>query len=198
VNRSLIPVAMKFEPEALAQRAGHINYNGPRQIFMPAPIVVCVNTGGEGGASYSTIVRVPTPDSRCRVKISLIYVPGDGDLPTDVTGAATVWIAGCDYDQRGVGGGGGRTLPVTNVEGTKAAPTAIPKAVGLVGYSREFVTAADCLEVSVAITSITGIGSGAWMLQTRIQPDAVTLEWKEWEQIRALFNPMNLSAQGSV
>lgn len=189
---------MDAEPEALALRSGNINTNGPRQIYMPAPILLCANTGGEGGLTYSTVVRVPTPDSRCRVKLSIIYVPADGQAPADVTGATTVWVAGCDYDQRGVGGGGGRTLPVTNVEGTQAVPTAIPKAAGLLGYSREFVTAADCLEATLVITSISGIGQGTWVLQTRIQPDAVTLDWKEWEQIRALFNPLNLGNPGSV
>lgn len=197
-NGSLIPVAAELfgNPEALALRAGQINYNGPRQIYTPSPLIVCSNGGGEGGNSYTTILRIPTPDSRCRVKVSIVYVPADSNNPTDITGFTTVWIAGCDFDQRGVGGGGGRSLPVTNVEGTEAAPTAIPKAAGLLGYSREFVTAADCLEVSFTTATISG--QGTWVLLTRLQPDAVTLDWKEWEQIRALFNPLNLGGQGAV
>jgi hypothetical protein len=186
----------KGEASALAQRSGNLSINGGRQIFLPPPIIVCTNSG-EGATTYNTVVQIPTPDSRCRVKVSILYVPLAGDAPDDITGFTNIWIAGCDFDQRGVGGGGGRAIPATNVEGTEAAPTAIPKSTGLLGYSREFVTAADCLQVTFSTASM-GVGRGAWMLQCRLQPDAVTLEWKEWELIRALFNPLNLSNQGAV
>ena len=193
---SLIRIAERLEPEALAQRSGNRNFNGPRQILAPPPIVLCTNSGA-GESTFSTMVRVPTPDSRCRVKLSVSFVPANGANVADITGPTTLWIAGCDYDQGGTGGGGGRTIPVTNVEGTKAAPTPIPSAAGLLGYSREFVTAADCLEAVFTTGSLTG-PKGAWMMQTRIQPDAVTLDWKEWDEIRRLFLPFNVGGQGSV
>ena len=193
---SLIPVAMAGEPQALAQRAGQRNFNGPRQIFMPPAIVLCTN-GGAGENTFSTVVRIPTPDSRCRVKLSILFVLISGESSNDITGASTLWVAACDYDQRGAGGGGGRTIPMTNVEGTEAAPTSIPQSAGLLGYSREFVTAADCLEATFSTASL-GLRQGAWMLQTRIQPDAVTLDWEEWDEIRRLFLPVNLGGQGSL
>lgn len=197
-HNSLIPTAMKFEPEALAQRAGNRNLNGPRQIYMPAPIILCTNAGvAESPLTYATRVRVPTPDSRCRVKLSILFVPTSGEAPDDITGNSTLWAAACDYDQKGIAGGGGRTIPETNLVGTEAAPTAIPVSAGLLGYSREFVTAADVIEANFATQTISGV-QGAWVLQTRIQPDAVTLDWVEWDEIRRLFLPLSLGAQGAV
>jgi len=183
------------EPEALALKAGDRDLNGPRQFFAPAPIILCRQTGG-GESSYTTTVLIPTPDSRCRVKVSVLFVPSQGTNPADITGPSTIWIAACDYDQKGIGGGGTRTIPVTNVEGTEAAPTSIPAAAGLLGYSREFVTAADCLQAQFTTGSLAF--PGFWVLQTRIQPDAVTLEWGEWDEIRRLFLPLNLGSTGSI
>lgn len=199
MNNSLTRAAMKYEPQALAERAGDRNLNGPRQIHMPSPIILCTNSGvGESPLTYSTRLRVPTPDSRCRVKLSILFVPTAGEAPDDITGNSTLWIAACDYDQKGVGGGGGRTIPETNLVGTEAVPLAIPAAAGLLGYSREFVTSADCIEATFATQSILGGVAGTWVLQTRIQPDAVTLDWQEWDEIRRLFLPLNLGGQGSV
>jgi hypothetical protein len=171
------------DPQALALESGSRTFNGPRQIYIPPTLLLGPNQGGESGAA-TYFIRVPTPDSRCRVKLSIVFF-STGAPGTDAGG--TIWIAACEQDQKGVSGSSGKTAPVTNVEGTQAAPTAFP-AAGLQGYSREFVTAADCLEATIAISSGQNT-PGYWVLQTRIQPDSVTLGWEEWDQIRRLFLP---------
>ena len=187
--------ALKYEPQAVAQRAGSLNFNGPRQIWAPDPIILCNNVGG-GEAAYDTTVIVPAPDSRCRIKISVLFIVAAGSAAPDITGPSSIWVAACEADQKGTGGGSGRLIPVTDLEGHQGTPTPIPKDPGLLGYSREFVTAADWIQVVFSTASLAT--PGTWVLQTRIQPDAVTLDWVEWDQIRRLFLPQNLGGTGSI
>lgn len=171
-----------------------LNYDGPRQIYAPNPIVVCISNGTNDKPPSTQIVQVPVPDSRTRVKVSLLFVPPAGTTNPVLAAGNTIWIAATEEDMRG--GGGGRTVPVTDVEGTSAAPTAIPQSTGLLGYSREFVTAADYLQVTA--TLVTSLNAGAWVLQTQIQPDAVSFSWEEWDAIRRDFMPQNLTGKGIV
>jgi hypothetical protein len=179
------------DPQAMALRAGSRDFNGPRQIFKPAPILLAKNIGSEA-SPLSLKVQVPAPDSRCRIKISVLFVPKAGLQIVDYTGWGSIWIAACDEEQGAVAGGGGRVLPVTALEGTQDEPTSFPESDGLSGYSREFVTAADWLHVNVTINEGDDSG-GYWVLQTRIQPDAVTLDWGEWDEIRRLFLPTRIA-----
>lgn len=162
-----------------------LNYNGPCQIYEPKPLIIATCAGG-GENTLNTRVRLPVPDSRTRVKLTVMFVPTAGIANPDLTGDGDkIWVAA--YDEDATGGGGGRTVPVTDVEGTQAAPTSFPASAGLLGYSREFVTAADWIEAEVTLTSPPV--AGAWTLQTRIQPDAVSFSWDEWDQIRRAFQP---------
>jgi hypothetical protein len=177
-------------------QAGELNFNGPRQIYKPKPIILATSSGS-AEASISTRIRIPAPDSRCRIKVSVIFFPLAGLPVPDLTlNIGTIWVAAYEEDTDGISGGAGRTVPVTDVEGTSAAPTAFPKSVGLAGYSREFVTAADWLEAVITLNSMDT--QGAWVLQTRIQPDAVTFTWPEWDAIRRLFDPQNAGGQGKL
>jgi hypothetical protein len=138
--------------------------------------------------------RVPGVDSRLRIKISVLYVPPVGSAPnTGSGGTATLWIAEAEKDRSGQSG---ITIPSENVEGTSAAPTAIPADAGLGGYSREFVTAADYLEGTLAAASGAGMGGGQWVLQVDYSPDAVRFTDAEWEALRAKMSPRVLG--GSV
>lgn len=179
------------DPQAKALEAGSLNFNGPRQIYCPPPILLGPQPAAEAIA-LSAHVRVPTPDSRCRVKLSVVFYPSSGAVPGGLAGVGTIWLAAYEEDQGGAGGGNGRTVPVANVEGTSAAPTSFPATAGLAGYSREFVTAADYVEAEILING-SGAANGNWVVQTRIQPDGVTLMWKEWEEIRRLFLPQRSS-----
>lgn len=176
------------DPSALALRSGDRDFNGERQIYRPSPIVLAVGLSGE--SSIDAHLRVPVPDSRCRVKVTVMFVPTAGTVvPADLANAGSIWIAASDEDQDGTGGSGGMVLPVTNVEGTQAVPTPFPVAAGLSGYSRSFVTAADWLDIDLTINGRSD-AAGAWVAQFRIQPDAVTLGWNEWDEIRRLFLPV--------
>lgn len=171
-----------------------LNYNGPCQIFAPQPQIIATQAVGGGENSLITRVRLPVPDSRTRVKLTVMFVPASGVANPDMTADGdTIWVAA--YDEDSTGGGGGRTVPITDVEGTSALPTSFPVSSGLLGYSREFVTAADWIEAVIHLEST--LVAGAWVLQTRIQPDAVSFSWDEWDQIRRAFIP-EVSVRGTL
>jgi hypothetical protein len=172
--------------------AGSRTFNGPRRIHVPKPIILATNQGG-GEDSFTAVVKLPVPSSQARVKLSVIFYPSSGALG-DIHGIGTIWVAACEEDNAGIAGSGGRLVPVTDVEGTSTAPTSFPQTNGLGGYSREFVTAADWLQATVFLQSLSA--PGVWVLQTSIQPDAVNFDWDSWEQIRRLFVPQLAGPSG--
>ncbi len=178
-----------------ALEAGSLDFNGPRQIYIPKPIVVATNSGSGTKTGERTSLLIPVPDAQTRIKFSLMFVPPAGTVSSNITGSQTIWVSAQEQDQKGQGGGGGGFYPVNDLEGTAAAPTAFPTSSGLAGYSREFVTAADAIGVEITMDSIGGGASkaGVWLAQFRIQPFAVLFDWESWSQIRRLFDPqMNL------
>lgn len=131
--------------------------------------------------------KVPVPDSRLRVKVSVLFIPAAGVTLADGSLDATLWLREAEVDLSGVSGA---LIPATNIEGTEAGPTAIPAAVGLQGYSRELVTAADFILGTLDITADGGTSAGgSWVLQTRYQPQAVRFTDEEWQDIVARCNP---------
>jgi len=191
MNRPLTiaELARAVEPQALAQQAGSRTFNGPQMIYKPRPQLITAATGVVGG-TWTGRVRMPVPDSRCRVKLSVIFYPRQGGaIPVALKESGSIWVAGYEEDTDGVSGSGGMTEPVQDVEGTSDAPTQFPVSAGLAGYSREFVTAADWIEAVITLGGAATI-LGQWTLQTRIQPDAGALfSWAEWDQIRGNFDP---------
>ncbi len=159
---------------------GATSYNGPRQKLILQPKIIAIVTQADEAATVIPI-RVTIPDSRLRVKITVIFV-ADGAQP-DLTGNGnTIWLAATEQDQSGKSG---RTVPVTDVEGTQAAPTAFPASAGLCGYSREFVTSADYIEGEVTLFPRGDSGEqGVWVLQVRVQPEGIELSHREWDEIR--------------
>jgi hypothetical protein len=152
-----------------------------------ARVLVASQVGTED--VVSTTFRVPIPDSRLRVKISVIFVFKAGTQPVNPdlsSGGATLWLAETEDDDSGMSG---TTIASTNIEGTEAAPTVIPQAVGLAGYSREFITAADNIEGRFS-TSYNGF-VGNWILQLRYQPDnGQHFTNEEWREICGQAKPI--------
>lgn len=161
--------------------SSHGSQNPNWQRYIPKPVVVGQVVAGSTGTKKNSVFQVPFPDSRLRVKISLLFkrTNASSSLP-----GANLWLYETDVDDSGMTGD---NVPLTNIEGTFAAPTVIPAAVGLLGYSREFVSAADYVEGQL---QMTGDGTtGYWVLQTRYQPQSVSFSREEWDLITAQCNP---------
>lgn len=155
-------------------------------------LVVYAGTGDDkdpGKLQFS----IRTPSSQVRTKISVNFeLAAGGPAYPDITGAGnTIWIAGSD-DQRG--GAGSADVPNSSVEGTRAVPTPFPTTdvagvptldPGLLGYSREFVSASDNLIGEVAIPP-NGF-AGAWVLVVSVQPDGIVLPDDAWQDITSQY-----------
>ena len=141
--------------------------------------MVTVKDSAAVPANASVYFRVPIPDSRLRVKVSVLFIgPAGNQLEYSIATFANIWLFETEDDTSGVAG---RTIPTTNLEGTEAAPTAIAADAPLLGYSREFASAADNIEGKLTI--LNNITLGTWTLQTRYQPDAVRFTNEEWDEI---------------
>lgn len=162
------------------------------QKWRPTPrTLIASQLAVEGSAAFTQRFRVLIPDSRLRVKISIVFAFKGGQQPSidavDLsTGAATLWLYEAEDDDSGTTGS---TYPCTNIEGTEAAPTVVPQAIGLSGYSREFITAGDNIEGRF-VTAFNGF-TGNWMLQLRYQPDnGQRFTDDEWREICNLAKPI--------
>lgn len=158
--------------------------NAKLQQFIPTPQIL-ISSGAAGGGSGSVAFRVPCPDPRLRTKITVAFAPVVGSSATALAATATLWLAEGEWDRSGASG---RILRCTNVEGTQAAPTAIATA-GLLGYSRELITAADTIEGVLTATVGSFDVLGSWMLQCRYSPQSVRFTDKEWDEITRQCNP---------
>lgn len=162
----------------------HGSQNPFWQRYIPKQVTLAQIIAGSTGAKKTCNFRVPFPDSRLRVKISIMWVQND---PVDfVVNGANLWLFEVD-ELETPGVLGQNDLPLVNIEGSLIAPTVIPLATGLLGYSREFVSAADYIDGQL---QVTGDGRlGYWVLQARYQPNNVTLPMEEWRHITSQCNP---------
>jgi hypothetical protein len=160
------------------------SFGGPREEYIPRRVILAEISGSSGDGGVAQF-RVETPDSRVRVRISVVGVPRAGGQPNFMFGlGATLWLAALEDDQTSTSG---IAIPVINtIPGvTRASPLAIPQDAGLGGYSRELVTAADAILGELTIPPIVGDGFvGTIALQCRYQPDGQRLPWEEWDEIR--------------
>ncbi len=148
-------------------------------------------TSGTGTGSID--FKVPVPDSRLRVKVSVMFIPEAGDVG-DSGLIATLWLRECELDVSGVAGS---MVPTANIEGSESGtpgPTAIPIATGLQGYSREFITAADYIVGTLDVSDGGPSPGGSWVLQCRYQPQSVRFSEEEWNEIEPNCNPAPLSS----
>jgi hypothetical protein len=141
-----------------------------------------------------TQFRIPVPDSRLRVKVSIVFSFAAGQQPEDPTavnlasGNAKLWLAETEDDESGATG---QTFACTNIitGTTVATPLAIPVSSGLAGFSLEVETAADNIEGQFQSGS-NGF-AGSWVLQLRYQPSTgQRYTPEEWRQIIGLAKPI--------
>lgn len=172
-----------------SQQRSPTSYYGPRNYHAPdATPLVDVAANPEGNVNVNCNIRVPIPDSRLMVKISILFVWRSATAPSTMVlvPSSTIWLAGADRDTSGISG---NWIRHTDVEGTQAAPTVFPASAGLQGYSREFPgTSGDIILGELSLTTPEG-QAGLWTLQTRYQPIAVSFPWEEWEEIRRECHP---------
>lgn len=163
-----------------------------RQIHvLPQAVPLIYFTGDEAGFTGDVSFRVEVPDSRLRVKISLIGQPGAGIDPGFIGGKGlTLWLRAVEDAVRG-----GAEVPITNLWGRGNAGGPIPGYVAsdgtettdpfLGGFSKEFVTAGDAIVGTVTVpVEQGGDGTGSLILQVRWQPEAIRFPRDEWYEIR--------------
>ena len=167
-----------------------------RQLKISQPLVLLNNGGaGESPALVLPTWTVMTPDSRLRTKVTLLFsATPPYTLPEDLTGlGATLWLYESEQDY---GGGNAGLVPSVALDGsTLLVPIAIPKSVGLAGYSREFVTAGDAIQGQIKIATPAGF-IGKIVLQARWQPDGQRLPADEWEEIETLCSMVGSQVTG--
>lgn len=172
-----------------SQQRSPSSYYGPRNYHAPDAIPLAdIAANPEGITTVACRFRVPFPDSRLMVKVSVLFVWRGGLQPSTMITApsSTIWLAGADRDTSGISG---NWIRHTDVEGTQAAPTAFPASAGLQGYSREFPgTSGDVILGALSLSTPENT-PGLWVLQTRFQPIAVSMPWDEWEEIRRECHP---------
>jgi len=171
--------------------AGSIFFNGPRQIYRPDPIILATSNGL--GRTFVATVLIPVPSGQTKIKGSILWSNDNGGATPEL---GSVWVSACEQDRSG---GTTALYPVTDLDGTSAAPTAFPASSGLFGYSRSFVTSADWLQFVITLNSAGEGLAGNWIFQTLIQPvDGMLFPWKSWDQIRREFVPQLPSGQGTI
>ncbi len=162
-----------------------------------APVVPLIVCSAAGVGVVAGNFQVPIPDSRLRVKTTLLFVPAAGATPLSNLSAmaATLWLFESEVDRTGVSGG---RFPTTNIEGTSAAPTSVPEAGNaLYGYSREFTSLADVVE-GAFVSGTNGTQAGTWVLQCTYAPDSVRFTADEWDVITRACNPSRTGPLGRV
>lgn len=171
---------------------------GNRQVRFPKVLTLAdIASAGTGTAQF----RIPMPDSRLRVAVSLVYdvVPNANAYPPDITGVShTIWMGleSIVLDSRRAG-----PIPTSNViinptTGafvTRAAPLAIPSDAGVLGFSREFVTGGDQIFGELK-TGFVAANPGRWLLYTRYQPDGLYLPPDEWDEVKGMCTPQIVQA----
>ena len=183
------------------QRYGTDAGLGARQIHTPpAETLVKVLSTAESEETTEVRFLVPTPDSRLRVKVSVLFVklPNQSGPVTDL--GATLYLGAADQE---VAGFQGDRIPTTDVLHDAAGavvhqstPLAIPEDPDLQGFSQEFVTAGDDI-IGILTTGCDG-PSGFWILQVRYQPDGQRLHDCDWSNAIRRCTPVRLGAMGAV
>lgn len=150
----------------------------------------------EGGSSQQFQLRISTPSSQVRTLISVNFEPAAGQ-PDDIditSWGNDIWLAATDP---AVGGASSQDIPNSSVVGLRSAPRVFPSTVvaglvtpdnGLLGFSREFVTASPWITGIVTCGSGSGGTShpGSWVLRASWQPDGVVLPDDAWKEITSL------------
>lgn len=166
-----------------------------RQYFEMYKVLRSLGGSGEEGTKTFQL-RVRTPSSQVRTLIEVNFEPAAGS-PDDYDMTAwgnTIWLAAT---AEAVGGASSQDVPNSSVVGTRAAPRPFPSTLvagapvldnGLLGFSREFVTASPWI-TGIAVLGSAGSSptlAGAWVLRASWQPDGVVLPDDAWKDITSL------------
>jgi hypothetical protein len=173
---------------------GHPYEHVNKQFYAPRPDVLSDLAATATGVKAT--FRVPVPDSRLRVKVSVIYCPVPGvTIPFDIgtVNSHYLWLGLEELDWAGRIAGPIPTQnliinPATATYYTRAAPLVIPSDVNVMGFSQEFQTAGDQIFGELTTTFVAA-APGRWMLYTRYQPDGLWLPPDEWEAVKGLCTP---------
>jgi len=177
-----------------ARPYGYRAGTGPVQVHYSDPGEVLANVVGDGAVPQEGTARfrVETPDSRLRVKVSLMFIRSQsGSLSAPVSGlGATIYMGEEETDDSGYRGGKVLCNDILRDSAGnlihQSAPLAIPEDPGLDGWSQELVTAADSLlGIFTTANSVGGAAgpSGAWIIQARWQPDGQRLHDDDWDSV---------------
>lgn len=157
-------------------------------------------------ASGTAKFRIYMPDSRLRVKSTVLFVRNPGQTAAVTALGATLYL-GEEEEDRQTGGVHFCTDILRDTSGNvihQSAPLAIPEDTGLEGYTQEFVTAADSIGGILTSTNNTsgtefGFGPlGTWVLQLRFQPDGQRLCDPDWEWLKRKCHATRLGAEFSL
>lgn len=181
---------------------GHPYSTLGRQFYAPRPDIL--SDLAANATNVKATFRVPMPDSRLRVKVSLIYSPVPGvTIPFDIgtVNSHAIWMGLEEIDWAGRIAGPIPTInvirnPTTGLLVTRAAPLVIPSDVNVMGYSQEFQSAGDQIFGELTTTFVAA-APGRWMLYTRYQPDGIVLPEEEWQEITNLCTPRVIIKQVS-
>lgn len=137
-------------------------------------------------ATLTTRFRALNPDSRVRLKLSVLYV-NDQNNQTTILGMPTTLYLGEEEQARK----NGKRILCTDILRDSAgnvihqsAPLTIPEDAGLNGFTIEFVTAADSILGIFSTASPAGLFVGHWVVQARWQPDGQRLCPEDWDAVR--------------
>jgi hypothetical protein len=165
------------------------NHGQGRQRKVLLPITLMQFAGSVEGAIGAVAFRVEVPDSRLRVKISIIGKPTAGNGSSFIgTKGLTLWLRAVEDSIQG-----GDAVPVTNLWGTSATPGPIPGELDntgtpvavttLGGFSKEFVTAADAIVGTINYPAAVDTDTGLLLLQVSYVPEPFRVPAEEWREI---------------
>jgi hypothetical protein len=185
--------ALRLEPGLPAQK-GHAVI----QIWQPPPIEI-FRTPTFGVLTFNGVVpfRVPTPDSRVQLSLTLLWSQPEavgGAVPFDMTLGGTaswaLWLVAREFDV----GGAGAAIPTTNLVGTKAAPLALPSDVNIDGYSDDFSGGQDEIygELTIGFPNLSPANGLRCALQARYEPGPCAICDAEWLEIIRSCTPQLL------
>lgn len=151
---------------------------GSRQIYVAASSLLDI--GGSTEAPFTVPnFMVMTPDSRLRTKVTILFVGSAAAMAALPSPFATLALVEMEQD---IGGPSGQLQPSVAVDPpTPGGTINLPLAPGLVGYSREFVTAGDAIRGSLVVAS--GVGPIQVIISARWQPDGQRLPADEWDEV---------------
>jgi hypothetical protein len=149
---------------------------GSRQIFLASSALLDISGTTEEPFTVDNF-KVMTPDSRLRTKVTILFVgPGAFTLPSPFATLALIEL------EQDIGGPSGQLQPSVAIDPPAPGGTInLPLAPGLVGYSREFVTAGDAIQGTLVVAA--GVGPIQVVISARWQPDGQRLPADEWDEV---------------